>query len=409
MENENAKIKTFIPWDQIEPEAQEQIKNTASMPFIHRHIAVMPDCHFGKGATVGTVMPTVGAIVPAAVGVDIGCGMIAVKTNLKTDRDEFGDEPEGIFELDNRSFMRSIREGIERRIPMSAGKFNNKITPSAQKRIEELNALAEKFGINPDSFDKNWQHSLGTLGGGNHFVEICTDEAGRIWATLHSGSRGVGNKIGNHFIKVAQEECRKSFIQLPDQDLAYLVEGTENFDSYMKHLNWAQHFALLNREEMMDRVLTEISYAVFGEDGHQAEFEVERINSHHNFTQIENHLGGNAWITRKGAIKADEGVKAMIPGSMGARSYIVSGLGNKVSFCSAPHGAGRRMSRAKASAQFTMEDLAKRMEGIEYRVSDVLIDEIPDAYKDIDQVMEHAKELVKIEHTLKQVINCKGD
>lgn len=388
----NDKIKTFIPWEEIELEAQEQIKNTASMPFIYRHIAVMPDCHFGKGATVGTVMPTKGAIVPAAVGVDIGCGMIAVRTNLKAE--QLGD-------------LSKLRASIERSVPMSAGRFNQTITESAQKRIDELEKLADGFVY--AGFSKNWKSSLGTLGGGNHFIEICLDENNDVWVTLHSGSRGVGNMIGNHYIKVAQELCKKMLIQLPDPDLAYLPENTKEFDEYMRDLHWAQQFALYNREEMMDRVLKDVSYQVFGHDGAQIEFEQERINCHHNFTQIENHLGGNAWITRKGAIKADVGVKAMIPGSMGARSYIVSGLGNKESFCSAPHGAGRRMSRNKAKEKFTMTDLAERMKGIEYRVSDVLIDEIPDAYKDIDQVMEYAKELVKVEHTLKQIINCKGD
>lgn len=386
------KIKTFIPWDEIEPEAQEQIKNTASMPFIFRHVAVMPDCHYGKGSTVGTVLATQGAIIPAAVGVDIGCGMIAVRTNLK--KDALGD-------------LSKLRGSIERSIPMSAGRFNMKITESAQKRIDELEELAEGFVYK--SFSKNWKESLGTLGGGNHFVEICEDQDGMIWVTLHSGSRGVGNAIGNHHIKVAQKMCEDMFIKLPDPDLAYLPEGTREFDEYMRDLKWAQRFAALNREEMMDRVLKDISWQLTGGDGAQKMFEIERINCHHNFTQIENHMGGNAWITRKGAIEASVGKKAMIPGSMGTRSYIVSGLGEDSSFCSAPHGAGRRMSRKKASDTFTMADLEKAMEGIEYRKSDVLIDEIPGAYKDIDKTIEYAKDLVKVDYTLKQILNCKGD
>lgn len=386
------KIKTFIPWEEIEPEAQEQIKNTASMPFIFRHVAVMPDCHYGKGSTVGTVLATQGAIIPAAVGVDIGCGMIAVKTNLK--KEQLGD-------------LAKLRASIERSIPMSAGRFNNKITDSAQERINYLNNMPGS--IMADSLSKNWPEQLGTLGGGNHFIEICEDQNNTIWVTLHSGSRGVGNKIGNYYISKAQEFCEKSFITLPDKDLAYLPEGTSEFNEYMMHLNWAQRFAMLNRDEMMDRVLKDISFQVYGENGHQSEFEIERINCHHNFTQIENHMGGNAWITRKGAIEASLGKKAMIPGSMGTRSYIVSGLANDSSFCSAPHGAGRKMSRKKASDTFKMEDLEKAMEGIEYRKSDVLIDEIPGAYKDIDQTIEYAKELVKVEYTLKQILNCKGD
>ncbi len=385
----NDKIKTFIPWEEIEKEAQEQIKNTASMPFIFRHVAVMPDCHYGKGSTVGTVLATQGAIIPAAVGVDIGCGMIAVKTNLK--KEQLGD-------------LAKLRASIERSVPMSAGKFNNKITESAQKRIDELELMPHT-----DKVTGNWHEQLGTLGGGNHFIEVCLDENETVWVTLHSGSRGVGNKVGNAYIKTAQILCEELFINLPDKDLAYLPQNSKDFDDYMTDLHWSQYFALLNRDEMMDRVLKDISYQIYGENGHQADFEIERINCHHNFTQVENHMGGNAWITRKGAIEASLGKMAMIPGSMGTRSYIVSGLGNDSSFCSAPHGAGRRMSRKKASDTFNMADLEKAMTGIEYRKSDILIDEIPGAYKSIEQTMEYAKDLVKIEHTLKQILNCKGD
>lgn len=377
-----------MPWESIESEAQQQIKNTSKVPCLFHHVAVMPDCHFGKGATVGTVLATQKAVIPAAVGVDIGCGMIAVKTDIKRN------------EVKN---LEEIRNGLERRIPMSAGKFNKTIQPSAQKRIEELEALAngedldKKFGTN------NWREQLGTLGGGNHFIELCVDEEDTIWATLHSGSRGIGNKIGMYYIKVATKLMEQYHIALPDPDLSYLPEGTPEFDEYIHYLHWAQKFALLNREEMMDRFLTELKYSV-------REFkEIERINSHHNFTQIENHFGHNIWITRKGAVKADTMDRGMIPGSMGTCSYIISGLGNKMSFNSSPHGAGRRMSRTKAQKQFTMADLEKAMEGIEYRKSDVLIDEIPGAYKDIDEVMENAKELVKIDYKLKQILNCKGD
>lgn len=392
----NDKIKTFIPWDEIEPEAQEQIKNTASMPFVFRHVAVMPDCHYGKGSTVGTVLATQGAIIPAAVGVDIGCGMIAVKTSLKkSDLENLG------------KTLTALRISIERSIPMSAGRFNQKITESAQKRIDELKSMP---GINTaNNLSKNWPEQLGTLGGGNHFIEICTDQDDTIWVTLHSGSRGVGNKIGNFYISVAQDICAKNFIELPDKDLAFIPEVHYMFEDYMRDLKWAQHFALLNRDEMMDRVLKDFSYFMYGEDGHQENFEMQRINCHHNFTQIENHMGGNAWITRKGAIEASVGKLAMIPGSMGTSSYIVSGLGNDSSFCSAPHGAGRRMSRKKASDTFKMEDLEKAMEGIEYRKSDVLIDEIPGAYKDIDRTIEYAKDLVEVKYKLKQILNCKGD
>lgn len=387
-------IVTFVPWDEIEKEAQQQIINTSLVPCMFKHVAVMPDCHFGKGATVGTVLATKGAVIPAAVGVDIGCGMIAVRTSLKRS------------DIKN---LTAIREGLERRIPMSAGKFNNKITESAQLRIKELEYIPESRLKFIDNLSPNWREQLGTLGGGNHFVELCVDENNTIWATLHSGSRGVGNKIGNYFIKKAQSLMRKFFIELSDPDLAYLPECTEEFDDYLFYLHWAQQFALLNRDEMMDRFLSELSYAVYQEDGHQKEIEVERINSHHNFTQIEQHFGHNVWVTRKGAVQARLGMKAMIPGSMGTKSYIVSGLENPMSFHSSPHGAGRRMSRNKAREAFTMSDLEKSMKGIEYRKSNVLVDEIPGAYKDIDQVIEYSKELVTVEYILKQIVNCKGD
>ena len=397
MQKINDKIITFLPWESIEVEAQQQIINTSQVPCLFSHVAVMPDCHFGMGATVGTVLATKKAVIPAAVGVDIGCGMIAVKTNLTKE--------------EVLPHLKEIRAGLERRIPMSAGKFNKTIQTSAQKRIEELEVMAagvdmdKKFGTN------NWREQLGTLGGGNHFIELCLDENEdeneTVWATLHSGSRGIGNKIGMFYIKKAQELMEKFQINLPDKNLAYLSEGTPEFDEYIKYMNWGQRFAMLSRDEMMDRFLTELRYTVCG-DG-EKEIELERINSHHNFTQIENHFGHNIWITRKGAVKADIMDRGMIPGSMGTRSYIISGLGNKMSFNSSPHGAGRKMSRTKAKEMFKMEDLEKAMEGIEYRKSDVLIDEIPGAYKDIDEVMENAKELVKIEYTLKQILNCKGD
>lgn len=390
----NDKVITFLPWDSIEKEAQDQIINTSKVPSLFKHVAVMPDCHFGKGATVGTVIATKGAVIPAAVGVDIGCGMIAVKTNLK--RDDVKD-------------LKSIREGLERRIPMSAGKFNSKILPTAQIRIEELEKLAGDDLPFYDKISNNWREQLGTLGGGNHFVELCLDEHNTIWATLHSGSRGIGNKIGNYYIEQAQKLMKQYFIELPDIDLAYLPEGTKEFNDYLSRLHWSQEFARLNRDEMMDRFLTELSFSLYDEDGHQKDFEVERINCHHNFTKIENHFGHNVWVTRKGAVEARENMKAMIPGSMGTRSYIVSGLENKMSFNSSPHGAGRKMSRNKASETFTMNDLNVAMEGIEFRKSNVLIDEIPGAYKDIDEVMENAKELVKVEYTLNQILNCKGD
>jgi len=393
MERIGERAVVFLPWNSIEAEAQQQIMNTAKMPFVFRHVAVMPDCHYGKGATVGTVLPTDGAIIPAAVGVDIGCGMIAVRTPLAR-----SDIPAA-----------EVRAGIERRIPMSAGRFNNTLSASAAERVDVLEKLAEDEHASPDRFDSRWRLSLGTLGGGNHFIELAEDEAGAVWLTLHSGSRGVGNKIGNHFIKVAQDVCRKMRVSLPDRDLAYLPEGHPAFADYLNHLHWAQQFALHNRNEMMDRVLTEVSVAVYGEDGHQRDIELQRINSHHNFTQKETHFGHSIWVTRKGAIMARRDNWAMIPGSMGTRSYIVVGKENALSFHSAPHGAGRRYSRTKARALFTMDDLKRAMDGIEYRHAQVLLDEIPGAYKDIDQVIEYAKDLVDVKYVLKQFVNVKGD
>ena len=394
MQQVNDKAVVFLPWDTIEPEAQQQILNTASMPFVFKHVAVMPDCHYGKGATIGTVLATQGAIIPAAVGVDIGCGMIAVRTPLKR-----SDLPD----------LAKIRTGIEQRIPMSAGRNNPKLTATAAERVRTLERLAKDTKATPDQYDKNWKLALGTLGGGNHFIELAEDGDGMVWLTLHSGSRGVGNKIGTHYIRVAQELCKKRGVRLPDRDLAYLPDDHPAFNAYMRDLNWAQQFALHNRNEMMDRVLSVVSDAVYGEDGDQSEIEVHRINSHHNFTQQERHFGRDVWVTRKGAIEARTTNWAMIPGSMGTRSYIVVGKEHPMSFHSAPHGAGRRYSRTKARSLFKMDDLRRAMEGIEYRHSKELLDEIPGAYKDIDQVMENAKELVEIKYVLKQFINVKGD
>ena len=394
MQRVNERIVVFLPWETIEPEAQQQILNTSTMPFVFKHVAVMPDCHYGKGATVGTVLATTSAIIPAAVGVDIGCGMIAVRTPLK--RSDFAD-------------LGRIRAGIERRIPMSKGRNNLKLTATAVERADFLDRLAKETKATPNQYDKNWKLALGTLGGGNHFIELAEDGNGTVWLTLHSGSRGVGNKIGTHYIRVAQELCKTTGVNLPDRDLAYLPQEHPAFNAYMRDLNWAQQFALHNRNEMMDRVLAEVSLAVYGEDGHQAEIEAQRINSHHNFTQQENHFGETVWVTRKGAIEARKTNWAMIPGSMGTRSYIVRGKEHPMSFHSAPHGAGRRYSRTRARVLFKLEDLRDAMKGIEYRHSKELLDEIPGAYKDIDQVMENARDLVEVTFTLKQFVNIKGD
>lgn len=387
----NDRVKTWLPPEQIEPAAQAQIHNVAGMPFVFKHVAVMPDCHLGKGATVGTVIATKGAIIPAAVGVDVGCGMVAVRTKFSA-----GQLPDD---------LRALRQGIERRIPLGAGGANRKITETAAARISSLRSLAR---VDYARFS-DWTAQLGSLGSGNHFIEVCLDETDQVWLVLHSGSRGVGNRVADSHIKTAQRMMQADRVRLPDRDLAYLSEETPEFEAYMRDLLWAQEYARLNREEMMDRVLTEVSYAFFGEDGHQQEIELERINCHHNFTQRENHFGQNVWITRKGAIQMQEGQKGVIPGSMGTRSYIVSGLGNPDAFHSAPHGAGRRFSRGEARRRFTMADFETAMQGIECRHSAQLIDELPMAYKDIDEVMENSRELVRVEHTLRQVLNVKGD
>ena len=387
----NDKAVLFLPPASVEAQALKQIENTASMGFVFKHVAVMPDCHFGKGATVGTVLATKGAIIPAAVGVDIGCGMVAVKTPLGR-----GDIQDPV----------QIRQDIERRIPMSAGRNNRTLTPTASRRVAQLEALAAKdYG----AIDRSWPLALGTLGGGNHFIELATDEGGAVWVTLHSGSRGIGNKIGNLHIRKAQQHAAAQRVSLPDRDLAYLVENTPEFDDYVADLRWAQEFARLNRDEMMDRAMMVVSHAIYGTPDRLADLEVRRINCHHNFSQVETHFGENVWVTRKGAIQAKRGMWAMIPGSMGTRSYIVTGLENPMAFHSAPHGAGRRYSRTAARKLFTMKDLETAMSGIEFRHAHELLDEIPSAYKDIDEVIENAKSLIEVRHTLRQFINVKGD
>lgn len=386
------KIICFLDPDTIDQNAKQQLYNISKMPFIFKHVAVMPDCHLGRGATVGSVIATKGAIIPAAVGVDIGCGMIAVKTKF--------------FAKDLPDNLEEARNGIERRIPLGAGGRNQKITTSAAKRIVTLEKIP---GVNSDVYETKWRGQLGSLGSGNHFIEICLDESQQVWVVLHSGSRGVGNILASAHMRVAKDLMDTFHIPLDDKDLAYLPQDTEEFKQYIKDLMWCQEYALANREEMMDRVMTELSFMFYKENGHQQEIELERINCHHNFTQLENHFGENVWITRKGAIQMRQGQLGVIPGSMGTRSYIVSGLENKMSFHSAPHGAGRRFSRNEAKKRFTMEDFEKQMAGIECRHSPSLIDELPSAYKDIDKVMENSKELVEIKHTLKQVLSVKGD
>ncbi|MBM4521691.1 RtcB family protein [Rhodococcus hoagii] len=374
-----------------------QARETASMPFVYPHIALMPDAHFGKGSAVGTVIPTRGAVIPAAVGVDIGCGMIAARTQF------------GLVDIERGGgagrTLHTLRLGVERAIPLSPGNYN--LTASlgkwfAEPKIAELEERAARDGVDL-SHSPKWREQLGSLGGGNHFIELCLDEEDRVWLFLHSGSRGVGNKIAQKHIAIAQKLCRTWHIGLPNRDLAYLAEGAPEFWAYIWELRWAQRFALLNRAEMMDRFAE-----VFGEWIGAPVVEEERINCHHNYTEQEEHYGETVWLTRKGAVDAHEGVDAVIPGSMGTRSYVVRGKGDARGLCSAPHGAGRRFSRTQARKRFTVADLADRMKGIEYRHGAEWIDEIPDAYKDIDVVMDDARDLVEVRHTLRQILNVKG-
>lgn len=380
----------LINWASIiEDNTLEQAIETSTMPFIYPHVALMPDAHLGMGSTVGSVVPTDGAIMPACVGVDIGCGMMAIKTQFK--KSQFTDKQ-----------LSTLREQIERAIPLSAAHYNNKIVETAKPRIKELEELA------PINFDKytrtDWRLHLGTLGSGNHFIEISHDENDDVWLFLHSGSRGIGNKIATKHIELAQQFADKYFIQLPNKDLAFFVEGTKEFEQYIAEMNWAQRFAYLNREEMMDRVIRQVT-DFMGEDVEK----LETVNCHHNFTQQEEHWGKKLWITRKGAISADEGKLGLIPGSMGTDSYVVRGKGYKPSFNSAPHGAGRVYSRSAARKQFTEKELEKSMAGIEYRKTDAFIDEIPHAYKDINTVIKDADDLIEVVHKLNQIINVKGD
>jgi len=372
----------------IDEKTIEQARTSSRMPFIYPHLALMPDAHLGLGATVGSVIPTLGAIMPAAVGVDIGCGMIAVKTQFTAE------------DLAGRD-LAELRQQIERAIPLSAGRDNRKIVATAEPRVGELEALAEKAGFDPASYAGHWRHQLGSLGSGNHFIEISLDENDDVWMFLHSGSRGVGNRIAQHHIKVAQRLAKQWWIELPHPDLAYLVEGTPEFTRYIR---WAQHFALLNREEMMDRVANQL-----GRFLDTPVEERERINCHHNFTESEKHFGKTVWVSRKGAIMADAGRPGLIPGSMGTASYVVEGRGNPVALNSSPHGAGREYSRSAARKTFTHEQLREAMAGIEFRDTDAFIDEIPQAYKPIDRVMADAVDLVTVRHTLRQIVNVKGD
>jgi tRNA-splicing ligase RtcB (3'-phosphate/5'-hydroxy nucleic acid ligase) len=391
-------IKAWTRGVPVDESALRQLRNVAAMPFIHPWVAVMPDVHFGIGATVGSVIPTVGAVIPAAVGVDIGCGMMAVQTTLAA-----RDLPES---------LREVRSAIEAAVPhgisfrgRDKGSWGE--PPAAADAAWAL--LQPRFDAivakHPAIKHSNNRKQLGTLGTGNHFIEVCLDEADRVWIMLHSGSRGVGNKIGTYFIELAKKDMRQWLVNLPDQDLAYLPEGTEHFAEYVEAVEWAQDFAMTNRRLMMDAVVRAVGSAA-GIPPFQAG--LTAVNCHHNYVAREHHYGRDVLVTRKGAVRAREGDLGIIPGSMGARSYIVRGRGNPESFASCSHGAGRAMSRAEAKRRFTLADHAAATAGVECRKDAEVIDETPAAYKPIDAVMEAQKDLVEVLHTLRQVVCVKG-
>ena len=384
--------------DEVEDTALTQLKNLSRLPFIAKHgVAVMPDVHAGKGSTIGTVIATDRAIIPAAVGVDIGCGMNAVRLSLKA-----SDLPDSLT---------TIRHQIERDVPLGAGGRHQRSTDieANGKRLAEIpGSVAQVFGDRSRGSTNNAAYraasQLGTLGSGNHFIELCLDENQDVWVMLHSGSRGIGNMIGTYFIERAKRRMEQYFITLPDGDLAYLPEDTDDFNEYVEAVHWAQNYALENRRAMMDAVIAALRRHI------AKEFTItqEAINCHHNYVERENHFSRNLWVTRKGAIRAREGDLGIIPGSMGQRSYIVRGKGNLESYCSCSHGAGRTMSRAAARKHFTLADLQAQTNGVECRKDDAVLDEIPGAYKNIDQVMENQRDLVEVVHTLKQVLCVKG-
>ncbi|WP_032380998.1 RtcB family protein [Rhodococcoides fascians] len=389
----------------LDDTTREQALALAELPFVHPHIALMPDAHAGKGSSVGTVIPTKGAVIPAAVGVDIGCGMIAVETNYTLADLEADPYPGDSRGLPGR--LRELRLAIEASIPVSAGNYNKTLAAFefTAEKIVELENIARYHEVDLTHSPK-WREQLGTLGSGNHFIELCLDATDTVWLFLHSGSRGVGNKIAQKHIKIAQEQRAAAGDELADRDHAWLDEGTPEFAAYIRELHWAQQFAYLNRAEMMDRFVS--IFANWLEVNPET-VEKDRVNAHHNYTVHETIAGEDVWLTRKGAIDANDGVRGVIPGSMGTRSYVVRGKGSITGLHSAPHGAGRVFSRTKAKKLFTQDDLRQRMAGIEYRDSAEFIDEIPDAYKSIDVVMADASTLVDIEHELRQILNVKGN
>ena len=382
-------VKMWTRGVAVEEAALRQLQNIARLPIVHGWVAAMPDVHLGIGATVGSVIPTKGAIIPAAVGVDIGCGMMAVETSLDATH-----LPDG---------MRPLRGAIEDAVPL--GRAGHGHVPSRQARTwGELAArYAAIVGKHPRAGAKKGPEQLGSLGSGNHFIEVCLDQQDRLWLMLHSGSRGLGNRIGSYFIELARNDMRSHIANLPDRNLAYFAEGTTHFDDYVEAVAFAQDYARLNRALMMDQVVSALA-------PHLPPFRADLavVNCHHNYVEQETHLGEEVWLTRKGAIRARVGDMGIIPGSMGTRSYIVAGKGNPESFESASHGAGRSMSRTAARARFSVEDHARATAGIECRKDADVVDETPAAYKPIDAVMAAQADLVEVRHTLRQVVCVKG-
>ena len=387
----NARVPVKVWTDRIEPEAMQQLKNTASLPFVFKHVAAMPDVHLGIGATVGSVVATKGAVCPAAVGVDIGCGMIAKKTSVPADR------------LDGEA-LKKLRHSIEREIPVG---FHQKREPF-DAALEWMRGREKPHAASGSLMDKA-VHQLGTLGGGNHFIEVCRGEDdGFLWLLLHSGSRNIGKSVAEIHIGKAKSAVRKMAESLPDPNLAYFTAGTPEFRDYREDVEWCQAYARANREIMMDRLLRQLSFAL-GFEGDVSRLGLTTsVNCHHNYIADEVHFGEKVLVTRKGAIRAGVGELGIIPGSMGTGSYIVRGLGNRESFESAPHGAGRLMSRGEAKRRFTKEDLACQTEGVECRKDAGVLDEIPGAYKPIAEVLEKSSDLVEVVAGIKQIVCVKG-
>jgi tRNA-splicing ligase RtcB len=390
---ETAHVPVKVWTEDVDAASRQQLENIAGLPFVHHHVAAMPDVHLGKGATVGSVIATKHAIVPAAVGVDIGCGMAAVRTTLTaTDLDE--------------ARLKKVFDQIARDVPLGFDQHRENRAP-ADVAVSFKPALDAILAKHPDIVNKksrsDWVCQLGSLGGGNHFIELCLDEEGHVWAMVHSGSRGIGNRIGSYFIEQAREDAHRKNRALPDRDLAWLDEGSQAFSDYVEAVGWAQDYARANREVMMESVLRAMHK-------HLPPFETAdvAVQCHHNYVQRERHYGAEVWVTRKGAIRAGKGELGIIPGSMGAKSYIVRGKGNPESFESSAHGAGRRMSRNEANKRFSAADVVEQTRGVVCRKDKGVVDEIPGAYKDIDQVMANQQDLVEVVHTLKQVLCVKG-